>query len=379
MSRIACVLGVLVTAGLCQQTLACSGGDDDAIRSKDDDVRVSPTGTAIAASVIVTAPAGVTVEPTTISIARRSAPLGELITPVPDANQMLRMVTSGSGGTFVTTDLPLYVARAQTTTLLAAALSVNAKGGPRTYGLGDLKFNNTFQLVPKDGNHSDLDPLSDGSKSIPLLAGDYEVNFGIGGIDGVSASVDAGEIKSVNVTDPSHRRVGRVRFPVAELPDASCSSDDANYPEWSITGMPHGSVGHATPLPQALRMEPGDEFEIGASPAHPKAAYSIRNVRSWRSDIPVPLGARGAPPSTLALGRIDVDDVSINGGASIVRGTYAVHARDQYGNIVKDNFLKCTPPTNTGVDVPPGSYRIYVFYRTVETGDQQAIYDVRVP
>ncbi len=55
--------------------------------------------------------------------------------------------------------------------------------------------------------------------------------------------------------------------------------------------------------------------------------------------------------------RIEVDDVEVaqSTGSTLVRGTFALFAKDSNG---KFSLTGCTSPTHAGVDVPNGTYRI---------------------
>ena len=103
------------------------------------------------------------------------------------------------------------------------------------------------------------------------------------------------------------------------------------------------------------------------------------SVAQWAERIAIPLGERGAGPLAWRLGRIDVADVSVNDGAQIVRGTYQVFASDATGRPSRTAFLRCHPETNTGVDVPPGRYRVEISYSTVEAGKKVTVFTVVVP
>jgi hypothetical protein len=95
--------------------------------------------------------------------------------------------------------------------------------------------------------------------------------------------------------------------------------------------------------------------------------------------VVIPLGDRGAGPRVWQLVRIDVDDVTINGGPTTARGTYAVYPANAAGTRTGPSFLACKPETSTGVDVPPGRYRVEVSYRTVEVGEKVDVHGVDVP
>jgi hypothetical protein len=98
----------------------------------------------------------------------------------------------------------------------------------------------------------------------------------------------------------------------------------------------------------------------------------------WKDRIGVPLGDRGAGPKTFALGVVDVDDVLINSTQPRVAGTWAIFKADAPGNRTGDNLLTCVPATNSGVPMPPGHYRVEVYYRTVEAGQKTDVHIIDI-
>lgn len=76
----------------------------------------------------------------------------------------------------------------------------------------------------------------------------------------------------------------------------------------------------------------------------------------------IPLGDLGKGPLEFKLGRLDVDDVDVtmtDGTHKKVRGTYRVYDAAGQNAIVDQTFS-----TNTGLDLPPGKYKLHVDYPT---------------
>jgi len=76
----------------------------------------------------------------------------------------------------------------------------------------------------------------------------------------------------------------------------------------------------------------------------------------------IPLGDLGKGPLDFKLGRLDVDDVDVtmaDGTTKKVRGTYRVMNAAGTAAVVSSTFS-----TNTGIDLPPGKYKLHVEYPT---------------
>jgi hypothetical protein len=202
---------------------------------------------------------------------------------------------------------------------------------------------------------------------LPIAAGEHEVNFGLDQIDGVPVTLAEGDNKRINLTDPAGRRVARLEAPTRDLPEAVCGGF------WEISTPRAFGVAN-----KIVTVKGGETLDLGVSPRHEGKGYQLR-ASSWSRAIQVPLGDRGAGPKVLALGRIDVDDVSLNGGPSTVKGTYDVFPADASGKASGGSILICHPATNTGVDVLPGHYRVEVTYRTVEAGTKTDVHIIDVP
>src|SRR5262249_396472 len=147
-----------------------------------------------------------------------------------------------------------------------------------------------------------------------------------------------GDVKKLAVWDVSQRRRAQLQAPASrDLPDAKCGTD-----AYWILGL------KGTVVDSSLALKPGEKMEVGA--LNPNVTYTF-TTSLLRSSRDLPLGARGAAPTPFVVGRLDVDHVQLAGGGT-KEGTYEVHTMDTPTESA--NILRCTPATNTGVDLPSG-------------------------
>lgn len=350
--------------------LACSsGGTGDSAESGEDDLTVHPNGTDLPGKLLVTAPTGAAgVEKTTFYVGQSRADLGSLLGPLAVGTPTFGIETRGDWFYFAGSS-PVTISSNQTTTITTGLAGVKATTGPRTLGLNDLVLAWGIPISPASGNSGQLNKASDGSKLAPLLAGTYEVQFGLNAVDGVPLVVESGKTSIVTLTDTANRRVARLRAPARDLPDATCGS--AANQRWTIGLL--GNWSSST----VFNAKDGDELDLGVSPKHEGAVYTLV-ASAWANAINVPNGDRGAGAKVWALERLDITDVTVNGNTT-VPGTYAIYPANAAGAAIGANFLRCQPPTNSGVDVPPGRYRIEIKYNTVEAGTKTDVEIVDVP
>lgn len=189
----------------------------------------------------------------------------------------------------------------------------------------------------------------DGTSIVAAVPGDYAIPWGYG--DGVVFTVRPNATTFVNAWDYAQRRVVRVVPPTRELPDA-CSGT------YSISAA-NGNAGESFPS----FTEP---FEVGQNEVIHQEAYG-QPSSSVELGLPcvsttytLPLGAKGAGPKVAKLGRLDVDDVAVkmsDGTTQKVRGSYRLF--DAQGqSILRQSWYS----TNTGLDLPPGTYKLHVDY-----------------
>lgn len=352
---------------------ACAGPlTDDETAFVDDDLRIRPIGTDDPGSLRVSAPAGAwDVGPTTVKCLQNDVPLGEAITPLPVGRHAFRTETHSEEG-YLQVGSYAEIALGKTTAITTGLLSFEPPKGPRTLGIGDL-WSSTgipFKASPASALtvSGGLYATSKGVELFPVLEGEYDVQFGLGAIDGIRVRVGANEVVRADLLRLTDRRVTRVKAPVRELPTASCSGTATD--RWTI-GLSSGTTT------QQVAVAAGEELDLGVSPRHEGVSYTLSHP-TWLSPHAVPLGERGAGPRPWAIGRIDVDDVTINGGPQTVRGYYAIFPANVDGNASGPALLRCKPPTNTGVDVPPGRYRVEIEYDTVASGRKKDVHVVDV-
>lgn len=362
---------VLVLASLASCVFACAPAEDDETGSRSDETRVKPGGSDKPGSLVVTTPSGAAAEATLVKSQSKEAAINEVLAPL-SIGRISFVMTTNVPTFWLETHAEVTVQSDKTTTVAAGLLAVDAVKGPPTLGLRGFPSSTGLPIHAKVADarvSGQVRPSSDGSRFVPVLDGDYELNFGLNGVDGVPIRVGAGEQKSVSLTDMAARRVTRLKAPIRELPNATCGWSGEK--EWLI------SLSNVATT-QAVVVPDGAELDLGVSPRHEGAQYKLRH-RVWSREVAIPLGERGAGPLPYNVGRIDVDHVSINGGPPSVTGRYEIFVADAAGARVGGNILTCTPETNSGVDVPPGHYRVEVHYSTVESGAKTDVHIVDAP
>lgn len=344
-------------------TFACGGGEDTSSGENEGATVINPTGNDAPAQLVVTVPAGAHAEASKVGFASKTVDLGQALGPIPLGQQTFTLSTQTPLYQSSITSTAVFTA-GKTTTVAAAALLPKAVGGPRTMGL-EKDFTDWRIRI----GQGVLDRSADGTKGIPILAGTYEINFGIGAIDGVPVTVAAGETKSVVLTDMSARRVTRIQAPASrDRPSTACGNNGTTY-NISTTGAGQNMA--------KVDLAPGEAIDVGVSPHYDTGRYHIA-APGWARIVDVPIGNRGAGPLVWTLGRIDVTDVQINGG-SLVKGHYQIYQANANGDRVGNPFLSCEPATETGVDVPPGKWRVEVSYPSVDSGTKVDVHVVDVP
>ena len=369
----------LLSATVATLSVACSSSQEtDPVGTDEGATTLDPTGTDAPGKLVVVAPSASTpLEPVKVKRPTRAAPvnLGQPLDAVPVGRQTFSVVVEGAMLSFQTTDAA-EIKSSQTTTVKAALLAVRATGGPRTLGLdGDLtrwgiEAHAPMPRAPRKVQGS-VKPASDGSRSAVVLAGDYEINYGVGGVDGAAVKLAPGDVKTISLSDPAGRRVTRIKAPIRALPNAFADSGGGEIFTVTLAGDLNGNSF------SSVTLDDGEEIDVGVSPGHEGAAYTFRHI-GWREPIALPLGQRGAGPLKWELGRIDVKDVLVN-GTTTVRGTYQIFQANAQGQANGPAFVRGKPATNTGVDVPPGKYRVEVTYATAETGPKVDVHVIDVP
>lgn len=355
----------LMLVVLAAAAVACGDASSDASGTDEGATVIDPHGTDSPGRVQVLLPAG----PVTASVQLGSATknVGEIF----DALSVgPHSVTLGNSGDYtLSSSTGVGVSAGQLTTVQGGLLAVDAVSGPRTLGLAhDVSPWGIRGTVAGASAIGSMKPTVDGSKAAGLFPGKYEINFGLDAADGVPVEVVANGSKKVVLTDMGSRRVARIQAPKREMPSASCSGDAVDQVTVNVTG---------TPSSMTMSLAAEQAVDVGTSPAHDAVTYAF-SESTWDRGIPLPLGARGQGPAVFALARLDVDDVLVNATLPRVRGTYRVFKANPDGSRGAE-LLRCAPPTKTGVDVPPGKYRVEVMYATTEAGQKTDVHVLDVP
>ncbi|AKV02564.1 hypothetical protein AKJ09_09227 [Labilithrix luteola] len=358
--------------------VACSADAADESASSDEAYRVKPDGSDVPGTLNVVLPDGVTgVRPATVQVDLSAAtPLGTPITQVAIGTRTFRL-ESTDGVTTVKQTRTADIVSGQTTTIKAAVLGVKATGGPRTFGLGDLPCTYTHGLLQSPNQTGRYECYSnlkdDGSTLVPIIEGQYVYTFGLA--DGVTFKIAPGETKIVALTDYSSRKVAHLKAPARELPDVTSNSGPPAK-QWRIYSG--GTVNTPNAIIDAAD---GSELDIGLMAEYAnnnRHNYSIQ-AHGWHNDVALPMGQLGAGPLNVTFGRLDVDDVSVNGGAQTYRGKYNVVPVDANNRAIGEKLMFDDAPTGTGIDVLPGRYQVTITYNTSESGLKSDIQYVDIP
>lgn len=206
-----------------------------------------------------------------------------------------------------------------------------------------------------------FDPAVASTVAQAVPPGTYFVMFGF--LDGTTVKVAPGAFATLDLNGNAGRRIARVVPSPSELPNARCSGTNGQR-AMRITGPGSDGTG------KTVLVSFEQPFEIGQNNSlvrlHQRTGYptELSYVLPCLSmSAPLTLGAEGAGPLDLKLGRLDVDDIAVtqnDGTVAAVRGTYQVY--DKNGN----GMLTYPLETNTGVDLPPGSYDVVATYRKTD-------------
>jgi hypothetical protein len=342
---------------------ACSSGDDPA-GGQASEQHIDPQGTDSPGGVLVTLPDGAAVEDSTYCIALGPG-LAEACdvkvgTPITNVSVGQHVVNLVSG--WMKSSGYADISSGQTTTMTTALLGLQTSGGTPTFGLANGPTNHLGVMF---GNIFVPAQFMDGAGRIALFNNTYSLGWGL--LDGVSIGVQAGENKLVNLTDPADRRISRLKSTKGDYPTACGSKNN-----WTIGWRQQGSVGD-----QNEAAWDGSDIDLGIAVWSEGAWYVVR-ADIWKNATPVPSGERGAGPLETTIGVVDIDDVLVN-GAQRYPGTWAVFAADpKTGEKTSENLLYCTPPTKTSAPLPPGHYRVEVYYYTAEAGQKTDIHIVDI-
>lgn len=357
--------------------VACGGETTAVPSSQEQETRVKPDGSDLPASLRVVAPTGAPAE-ATVNVSRVSGKIGDVLGPLAEGDHVVQL-----NGGWLNSATTAKVTANQTTTIDAALLSIDLKAPP-TLGLvpgvrlGRGTFPDYADLSPADDAEARIGSVTAEYTPSALFAGTYRLTYGLA--DGYEFDVAEGQKKSIDLAPSAGRRIAKLVAPTRELPNAECDTD-RGAPRVEIKLADGSSLSADAPFAD------GSSLEIGAAKWHPDATYGVRTAGT-NFFTPLPLGDSGKGPLVFELGRLDVDDVAVkqpDGSTKMVAGRYSVNAmtKDATGAWVEGvGVIWCggapAMPTNTGVDLPKGKYKLYVRYETTEAGSKVNEYTVDV-
>lgn len=361
---------------LCVLAAACGGAGADGVDDQAQATHVTPDGSDFPGKLKVVAPSTSAAGRVTLDNGSATGNLATEIGPLSVGQHSVRL-SSGEIDSTTTAG----VASDATTTVTAALLSTVVVGAPATIGLGNESRvwepagastpNWTSGYIRLSGaGTGQIDANDDGSAVSAVFPGHYVYRFGM--LDGVEVDVTANNTYQQKIWDYSGRRVARIVAPHRDLPTAQCATGSYTV---------YGGAAHATQATFTLSDQA--TIEVGAMASLADQAYVLL-LPAVPDQIPIPLGAKGAGPLDFAIARLDVDDVLVShadGSTTKETGTYTVQklATDPTGKVFTNgSALSCSPPTNTGVDLPRGRYRVTTSYSTVEAGQKSTSMDVDV-
>ncbi len=348
--------------------VAC--GDMDASETAESGIRIKPTGDDNSpGQLVVKGPdtGGAPLAQTKwklLSMTGPEKPLGEVFTGLPVGQTTFQVVSIGWGGSaFFDGAAPIQMGAI--TELTSAGLRIRRVGMPPTLGVNHEEALPTTEFVRESDEATrasvKIGPTADGTNVLAVGMGSYVYRWGVGGQDGVIFRALPGQVTTKDFWDYSQRRVTKIVAPAArELPDA-CG------PASSQTIVVRARNAWSSIEEQRVGISTGTAFEVGENPAILQridpggSRKTVALLPCFSGEIAIPFNAVGGGPNTFALGRADVDDVALtqpDGTTKMVRGRYRIQTPGG------QDVLTIQPETNSGVDLPPGTYKIIVEYRT---------------
>jgi hypothetical protein len=225
----------------------------------------------------------------------------------------------------------------------------------------------------------DLSKL-DVTKTLARFADTFKYQWGVS--DGTEIQVTSNVVTSVDFNDYSKKAALRIVTPARFYPNCYAGPSYQEYYRIAVTTQ--------VPTRPSTLIDPldasGSTFvvaDVGDSAgARQHRLWTAGSLNDESNAIPLTLSPAGGAIATLALGRVDVDDVDVatNTGSTTVKGTYRLYKITQKnGQDVVSTRPITQCPTSTGIDVVPGRYKLVVDYQTVETGVKQTVDIIDVP
>ncbi len=258
-----------------------------------------------------------------------------------------------------------------------------------------------------------------GAPQKPLLApaGDYRFSWTLPILSDVKETLSDGEKASVSLSPADRRATIVVKKPVArELPDVPAvrchlpartflvhrRAENAN----GVWGEPPSYDQNQT-SPQDLPLQPGSNHYGSSEQITSWAALPLKNDTTVKvfpfaaseganhyelvvNNVAMPLALKPGDTKTVQLERLDVDDVEITketGETYMAKGTWTLHRQGPNNTWLPVTVRQdCSTgagaqasfPTNSGLDVLPGTYRLVISYTTGE-GARTQEHTVSVP
>jgi hypothetical protein len=192
------------------------------------------------------------------------------------------------------------------------------------------------------------------------LPGTYFASYGF--LDGATVKVAAGALSTLDLSANTRRRVTRIIAAPAELPDAACP-DGKRVIKFTGPGRDGVRKTRSASLDAPFEIGQNEDvvLELSSFNFSREITYSLSCLSTSLLPMTLPLGELGGAPLQLKLGRIDVDDISVtqnDGSVKAVRGKYQVYDANNNGR----PMLATALDTNTGVDLPRGTYDVVATY-----------------
>ena len=228
-------------------------------------------------------------------------------------------------------------------------------------------------------------------KTYAALPMTYHYQWGL--FDGADVAVRSGQIATVDLDARTNRRSIRVTAPTRAFPNARASMSPGSAVDcsaWIIGGTRSDANGTtiASRTTSAFHPNDGQTIIVGefvADDLIPVSHYLALGPTSQSTpnlnSTALGLGQVGGEPAALKVGRIDVGHVAVtqgDGTTVTVVGSYDVQRPVVVQGVEQFQSIGCPAPTNTGIDVLPGRYRVVVDYDTAESGHKQDVHDITI-
>lgn len=253
--------------------------------------------------------------------------------------------------------------------------------------------------------------------------GKYVFGFGVPVIPTVEEVLAEGENATLNLGTTDYRATLVLKAPVRELPDApitTCQTKERTFLVQRNVDNANGQLGEPHPYDQRSYPQNAASYPDGYNsgydsqnfaPFRPLAVAADTSLKLFPftpaeapkryelvlNNVVMPLELRAGLTTTVQIERIDMDDVTVrreDGSTYQARGTWKLFRQGPNSTWIpltkrKPAYSDCSGstngateqlvfPTNSGVDVFPGTYRVVLDYTTGE-GAKQKDFTVTVP